>query len=79
MEKKSKEVKKAAAPSEAQEVKKPSYEELEAALQTEQDAEKIRQTLTEWNELSFNEKKLTAQAFIEKIVVGDGTIEIMYR
>ncbi len=46
---------------------------------TEQDAEKIRQTLTEWNELSFNEKKLTAQAFIEKIVVGDGTIEIMYR
>ena len=55
MEKKSKEVKKATAPSEAQEVKKPSYEELEAALQTlNQHCKELYQKLQEADKIIGN-------------------------
>lgn len=43
------------------------------------DSETIKKRLMNWEYLSFDEKKLIAEVFIEKIFVGDGSIAIYYQ
>ena len=43
------------------------------------DPELITRALTEWEHFDFEEKKLIASAFIEKVVIYNGDIEIIYK
>ena len=53
--------------------------QLQGDGRAENETKKIKSQLTEWGSLDFEQKKLIAHTFIEKIMIGDGTIEIMYR
>ena len=39
----------------------------------------IRATLTDWDNLSFDDKKLIANTFIKKVVVYDDRLDIVYK
>lgn len=41
--------------------------------------EMVSKALTDWSSFSFDEKKMIAQTFIEKVVIYDGDIDIIYK
>ena len=52
--------------------------EMTAEKQEDIDIPLLRKTLLDWENLSFEEKKQLSQVFLHQIVVGDGTLEIIY-
>lgn len=46
---------------------------------TEISSELVIRALTEWDNFEFEEKKLLAQSFIEKVVIYNGDMEIVYK
>ena len=46
---------------------------------TEISSELVIRALTEWDNFEFEEKKLLAQSFIEKVVIYNGDMEIIYK